>query len=503
VPQLPTQQPGRSLEASDDAEVMREFGYRPALRRRLRPLAMFGISFSFISISTGLYTSFGYGLATLGTASIWVWPVVLAGQMLVALVIAELGSRVPLAGYSYQWGARLIGSGYGWIIAICTLAFFTFAAASAAINLFAPLLGAFFGVTLSADATLAIAVGIVVLGLVLNLVGIVAAAWVNNAGVWIEIVATLALTVALVVAWIHDPGRSVGSLVDTGAVHGISGVLGAIPSAFLLGLFTLTGFELAADLSEDAIGARRSVPRAVLLALTGAGVSGFLLLVGLDLATPNIAKVGASSTPILTIVTYWFGPTVTRIVTAAVIVAVFVGFMVGMAAEARLIFALARDRVIPASGWLSGVGQRTKSPVRAVVVVAALMVAAVVYGHFASNTFILLVDSTAILPFVVYLMIVAAFIVRWRRLAEYDTSFSLGKWRPLVAGIALVWILVALAMLTIPHAYREADITVLVIMALGIVWYVAGLRRRLRNGVAGLGDGKRQREARDVPERLV
>jgi amino acid transporter len=79
---------------------MREFGYRPALRRRLRPVAMFGISFSFISISTGIYTSFGYGLATLGTASIWVWPVVLAGQMLVALVIAELGSRVPLAGYS-------------------------------------------------------------------------------------------------------------------------------------------------------------------------------------------------------------------------------------------------------------------------------------------------------------------------------------------------------------------------------------------------------------------
>jgi amino acid transporter len=469
MPQLPS-------ETSDDAEVMRDFGYAPALQRRLRPLAMFGISFSFISISTGLYTTFGYGLATLGTASIWVWPVVLAGQLLVALVIAELGSRVPLAGYSYHWGARLVGSGYGWIIAICTLAFFTFAAASAAINLFAPLIAAFFNVTLSADGLLAIALGVIALGLVLNLVGIVAAAWVNNAGVWIEIVATLALAVALVVAWILHPSRAVGSLVNTGAVHGSSGVLGAIPSAFLLGLFCLTGFELAADLSEDAIGARRSVPRAVLLALIGAGVAGFLLLAGLDLATPNIAHVSSSST---------------RIVTASVIIAVFVGFMVGMAAEARLIFALARDRVIPASRWLSGLGPRTKSPVRGVVVVAVLMAAAVVYGHFASNTFILLVDSTSILPFVVYLMIVAAFIVRWRRLAEYDTSFSLGKWRPLVAGTALVWTLVALAMLTLPHAYREADYTVLVIIALGILWYVAGLRPRLRSGVAGLGSGTR------------
>jgi amino acid transporter len=484
VPQLPDA-PG--AEAGDDAQVMREFGYRPTLKRRLHPVAMFGISFSFISISTGLYTSFGYGLGTLGTASIWVWPVVVAGQMLVALVIAELGSRVPLAGYSYQWGSRLIGSGYGWIIAICTLAFFTFAAASAAINLFAPLIGSFLGVTLSSGTTLAIAVGAVVISVLLNLAGIVAAAWVNNAGVWIEIAATLILAVALIVAWILDPRHSVGSLVNTGPVHGTSGVLGAIPAAFLLGLFCLTGFEMAADLSEDAIGARRSVPRAVLLALAGAGAAGFLLLVGLALATPNVASMAASSTPIPAIVTYWFGPVVTRIVTGAVIIAVFIGFMVGMAAEARLIFALARDRVIPASRWLAVVNQRTRNPSRAVLVVAVLMIAAIVYAHFASNTFILLVDSTSILPFVVYLMIVVAFIVRWRRLAEYDTSFSLGRWRPLVTSLALVWTLVALAMVTLPHAYREADLTVVGVIVVGLAWYVTGLRRRLRTGVAGLG----------------
>ncbi len=203
--------------------------------------------------------------------------------------------------------------------------------------------------------------------------------------------------------------------------------------------------------------------------------------------------------------TYWFGPVVTRIVTAAVIVAVFVGFMVGMAAEARLIFALARDRIIPASGWLSGLGERTKSPVRAVVVVAALMVAAILYGHLSSNTFLVLVDSTAILPFVVYLMIVAAFIVRWRRLAQYATSFSLGTWRPLVVGAALVWTLAALAMLTLPHEYREADLTVLVIIAIGVLWSLTGLRRRLCAGAAGPvgGEDVRQPAAQDAPEPAV
>jgi amino acid transporter len=31
--------------------------------------------------------------------------------MMIALVVAELGTRIPLAGYAYQWSARALGAG--------------------------------------------------------------------------------------------------------------------------------------------------------------------------------------------------------------------------------------------------------------------------------------------------------------------------------------------------------------------------------------------------------
>jgi len=82
----------------NDERVLSSFGYTPELKRTLKPWAVIGISFSFMSITTSIYTSFGFGLGKFGTASILFWPIVLVGQLLVAMILAELGSRIPLAG---------------------------------------------------------------------------------------------------------------------------------------------------------------------------------------------------------------------------------------------------------------------------------------------------------------------------------------------------------------------------------------------------------------------
>src|ERR1700734_3013135 len=90
------------VSKTDEDNQLEAFGYKAELKRTLNPWAVFGIAFSFMSITTSVYTVLGFGLGSFGTASIWFWPAVLVGQMLVALVIAELGWRIPLAGYSYQ-----------------------------------------------------------------------------------------------------------------------------------------------------------------------------------------------------------------------------------------------------------------------------------------------------------------------------------------------------------------------------------------------------------------
>ena len=99
--------------ARDDAHL-RSLGIKPELRRTLGFLSNFAIAFSFISVSTGSYGNFGVGIGQAGPAFFWSWPIVIIGQLIVALVFAELASHFPVAGSIYQWSKRLSNRTLGW-----------------------------------------------------------------------------------------------------------------------------------------------------------------------------------------------------------------------------------------------------------------------------------------------------------------------------------------------------------------------------------------------------
>src|SRR5215467_6749117 len=109
---MSTQEPPGTVTAARDASeaIVERAGYKPELRRSLRFFSMFAIAFSIISITTGIFLNYAFGLQHWGPASIWTWPIVGLGNMMIALVVAELGTRIPLAGYAYQWSSRLVNS---------------------------------------------------------------------------------------------------------------------------------------------------------------------------------------------------------------------------------------------------------------------------------------------------------------------------------------------------------------------------------------------------------
>ena len=97
------------LGSADDQQVMSSFRYAQELRRTIRFFGSFAVAFSFISITTGIFDNFKSLLENSGPVGIWTWPLVTCGQLLVALIFAELASKIPLTGYSYQWVTRLAG----------------------------------------------------------------------------------------------------------------------------------------------------------------------------------------------------------------------------------------------------------------------------------------------------------------------------------------------------------------------------------------------------------
>ncbi len=85
----------------------RPVGRSEGLKREFSVWAIFALAFAFISPIVALYGIFTFSYTSAGPAAWFGFLVVLAGQLLVALVFAELASRWPFEGSLYQWSRRL------------------------------------------------------------------------------------------------------------------------------------------------------------------------------------------------------------------------------------------------------------------------------------------------------------------------------------------------------------------------------------------------------------
>ena len=176
------------------------------------------MAFSFISITTGIFTTYGFALATGGTRAIWTWLIVVAGQALAALVYGALSVRVPLSGYSYQWASRLANTHVGWWFGWMSFAFLTIVTVSVDYGLvqvaFQPLIGETFTPTSAALETLVV----LALQAALIIFSTRGTTWMNNAAVATEIIGIAGLTVLLlIVAAVRSMGHW-SNLTATGAV---------------------------------------------------------------------------------------------------------------------------------------------------------------------------------------------------------------------------------------------------------------------------------------------
>ena len=451
--------PAAAPDRDDDA-VVAGFGYRPALLRRLTGWSSFGLAFSTISITSGIFVNFQAGYAELGPAHVWTWPVAAAGQLLVALVIAGLARQVPLAGATYQWGRRLIGPAYGWFVGALGVLYVVVGLPGIALLAAAPLLQYALGIDGGgARLTLLIALAILTVGFLANAAGLGVAARVNNLAVWCEIVGTAVVAAVLVVllgGHTEPGGHSLSSLTTASHPPGHPYWYATI-LAGLTGVYTLVGFESAADLAEETVHPQRTVPRAVLSALgTSAGL-GFLVLIAFTLAVPgNGALLAQGGLP--AVFAYWLGDPIARLVIGIVVVAMLGLTVAGSAAGARLLFAMGRDGVLP-SRLAATTGDR-RIPLPALITTWLLSAAVLGYGYASGDAFGTLVAATALVPFVVYLLTIVAAL----RTVERTRS-------RLVTWLALAWVVAVVLALALPARSRDADYYVIGGLLLATLWW--------------------------------
>ncbi len=474
-----------------DAEetILARAGYKPELRRSLRFFSMFAIAFSIISITTGIFLNYSFGLTHWGPASIWTWPIVGVGNLLVALMVAELGTRIPLAGYAYQWSARLVNSTYGYFVGCAGLLYMSVGGGAIMLTVASPLLLSEFNDDHpSARLVLGVTFMLMLLPVIINIISIQVAARVNNVAVFTEIIGTVVFGVLLFVLWAvksKPTPYGFGILGNTTNLYH-NPALYSFALAGLLGAFTLVGFELAADMSEDAVDPRRSVPRGVIWAVAGSAILGMVALIGFTVAIPSIKLVEASGLPLLTIAGYWLPSWLVKVFIAFVIFSMFAILVVGAGAQARLGYSMARDNMLPFSRQLRKVNASTQTPIVSLLVFAVIDVGVTWYGYLQSSAFATLVGATAIIPYIIYFLITAGYAYKRRTLDSIPGVFTLGRWAWPVIIFVLIYSALIMFVLAAPGIFHSSDRVVLYGAGLALLWYVCALVWRLRRGTAGV-----------------
>jgi urea carboxylase system permease len=454
--------PGPDPAGRADAADLASFGYEQQLHRKLGSFASFAAGFSFVSILTTVFQLFAFGFGFGGPAFFWTWPLVFAGQLLVALCFAELAARYPIAGCVYQWSRRLstgvTGWFAGWLMLIGQVV--SVAAAAIALQVVLPQVWSGFQVV-GTDTALASgdgAANAVLLGTVLivvtttiTAVGVKAMSLVNSVGVACELVGVALLVVLL----FGHAERGPSVVTQTGGAGGGGGYAGAFLVSALMAAYVMYGFDSAGELAEETKNPRRTAPRAIVRALAVSGVAGLLLLLGALMAAPSVSDGELAAGGLPYVVTSQLGTGLGKALLVDVAVAMFVCTLAIQTAATRLVFSMSRDGVLPGSARLAKVSPRTGTPVLPALVVGLCAVALLVVNVGRAELFTALTSVAIVLVYLAYLLVTLPMLrARLRGLLPAQEGFSLGRFGVAVNIGAVVYGL----LMTVNIAWPRAEV---------------------------------------------
>lgn len=481
-------------QADADAATVTAYGYQPVLHRSMGRFSVFAISFSLISISTGLFANYGFGLDQAGPRFVWTWVVVGIGQLVIALNLAHFAPRVPLAGYAYQWAAKMLSPRFGWFPGWFALVGWLTGTAGVAYA-FAAYFDPYVGLGDAQSTILITTILLLIVYMTIHIFGIKASAQLNNFSVVAELIGISAVGLGLLIySFVAGLPHATGSFLTSHGTGAGSAGLGALAVSSLAAAYTLTGYEGAADLAEEAKNPLRSIPRAIILAELISATVGFIVLLGFTFAIPNLSATQASSTPLLYIMQAHLPSALTKLSMALIFVAIFACGLINMAAVSRLGFSMARDNMLPFSGSLQKVSVRYGSPFVVLVVCTVISILFTLEAKVEST--ITSVSSVAI--FFAYFLVIFAGMRTERGSTRPEGVFSLGRWATPAGVLGLVWCLLICVALTVPSVGHTAGEGSLVVIGLGLIWYFAWVTRTAARGKLGSA-GVQQAQENELP----
>jgi amino acid transporter len=499
---------------SRDEQRLAELGYKQELKRGWSGFSKFSI----ISVLAGCFTSFGQAFNNGGPVAISIgWPVISLLILCVAVSMSELASAMPTAGGIYYWASRLGGAGWGWFTGWFNLVGLVAVVASvdyAAASFLQYLLGLYnvnfifnfasANVHYGAHVVFALfALILLIHGLINVFTGHLVSIF-NGVSVWWHVIGVAVIVVLLIAVPAH---HSSFSYVFGHRSYGIGGFshnmywFYVLPLGFLLTMYTITGYDASAHVSEETHGAAESAPKGVWRSVAYSAAIGWILLLALTFAVQQkqIGTISSAGFPALAIIT---GALSSSAAKAVILISTIGQLFCGMAcvtSASRMTFAFSRDGAIPGHRLWRRLGSNG-TPTYAVLFVclAALVITFPAYFPNSVGYPVAFFAVTSIAVIGLYIAYTIPVYLRWRMREEFQPGpWTLGRHYRWLNPIAFTWVGLCVIIFCLPtsqagvffkHGFSWSSVNyapiVTIAVMLGVtIWYVVSAHRSFKGPV--------------------
>ncbi|KAF8069210.1 APC amino acid permease [Lyophyllum atratum] len=472
-----------SVRHADDMKLA-ELGYKSEFKREFSLIETIAFSVSIMGISSAASATLGFGLVNGGHAGMvlgWLIPSIFV--MPVALSMAELASSMPTSAGLYYFSAKMAPPKYaplaswitGWanitgqVALVCSIDYgcaqmivcAIFVASDGTINLS---LGATYGILLailfSHGFVCSAATSIV--------------ARLNIYYVILNVGATTAAIVSLLALSEHKVStKDAFTLFENNS--GWSNDGWAFMLAFTAPMWTFTGYDSAAHISEETAGAARAAPIAIIYskaAVGGTASLGWLFNIVTSFVVTDVSRTLSTNLPLpmAQIFLDILGKRGMIAIWSCIIVVQYAcGAAQGVDAS-RVVFAFARDNALPGSRWWKKINPRTQTPVNAVWLVMAVSGICGFVG-FSATVLSSLAGASVIGMYTSYTTPILLRITSGRD-KLVPGPFTLGAWSTPIGAVAVAWVSFIVIVLFFPPGQkttaRDMNFTVVIIMAVFI-----------------------------------
>jgi amino acid transporter len=509
---------------SSDEQRLAELGYKQELKRGWSSFSNFAISFSIISVLAGCFTSYGQAFNNGGPVAISIgWPVISLLILCVAFSMSELASSMPTAGGIYYWASKLGGPGWGWFTGWFNLLGLIAVVASvdyAAASFLQYLLGLynvdfifnFASANVHYDAHVVFALFALILvihGLINVFSGHLVSIF-NGVSVWWH-VAGVAVIVAILIA---GPAHHASiSYVFSHRSFGIGGFshsmywFWVLPLGFLLTMYTITGYDASAHVSEETHGADQAAAKGVWRSVFYSAVIGWILLLALTFAVQqkDISKISVAGFPALSILSTALSSAAAK---AVILISTIGQLFCGMAcvtSASRMTFAFSRDGAIPGHNLWRRLGTN-KTPTYAVGFVCAMALLVTIPAYFpAANGYpVAFFAVTSMSVIGLYIAYTIPVFLRWRMGDRFQAGpWTLGSKYKWVNPIAFVWVGLCVVIFCLPtsqagvffkHGFSWSSVNYAPLVTGGVIlgvtlWFGISARRWFKGPIRTIDPG--------------